>query len=347
MKFSRILSRLFFITLAFCLIVAPLTTPAANAADNVTKWKVQSHWPTSSSSYKGSLVVVAERVKERTGGRLILQPFPSGALVPAKEIFNAVQRGMVQMGTISPAYVRDKIQVAGIASGLPYAFKTTEEAAYFHKWLGFEEMIREEAAQYGVYYSTDKVYPTEMVLKKPVASLEDLKGLKIRSSGVLQKFLSSLGAAANYLPGSEVYPSLASGVIDGAHWGAAQGAYSMKLYEVCKYHLLPGLNIAGTDAFVVNMKAMDKLPKDVKDTLIFTLEEEFWKRTNQYKHLEAKVLAKAVKELGVKVITLPPEEQQKITVIAMKMWEEEGKKGPKAAKALQMLKEYLKELGHL
>ena len=98
---------------------------------------------------------------------------PSGALVPAKEVFNAVKRGMVQMGTISPAYVRDQIQVAGIAAGLPFAFKNVWEAAYFHKWVGFEKMIQEEAAEHGVFYSTDKVYPTELVLKKPVASLAE------------------------------------------------------------------------------------------------------------------------------------------------------------------------------
>ena len=51
--------------------------------------------------------------------------------------------------------------------------------------------------------------------------------------------------------------------------------------------------------------------------------------------------------MGVKVITLPAAEQKKITAIAMQMWEEEGKKGPKAAKALQMLKDYLKLLGHI
>ncbi|MBW2178657.1 MAG: TRAP transporter substrate-binding protein DctP [Deltaproteobacteria bacterium] len=278
---------------------------------------------------------------------MILEPYASGSLVPSKEIFNAVKRGMIQMGTISPAYIRDQVEVAGIAAGLPFAFKSVWEAAYFHKWLGFEKMIQEATAKHGVYYSTDKVYPTELVLKKEVNSLADFKGLKLRSSGVLQVFLSSLGAAASYLPGSEVYPALASGVIDGAHWGAAQGAYSMKLYDVCKYHLLPGLNIAGTDAFVVNQKAIAKLPKDIQEIFYWCLEEEFWKRTNQYIYLEAIVLAKAVKEKGVTIVKLPPEEQKKITEIAMDMWEKEGQKGPEAAKALQMLKDYLKSLGHL
>lgn len=337
----------FIVSLAVCfLIITSIGTPV-QAAEKVIKWRVQSHWPASSSSYKASLQVLADRLKERTGGRLILEPFPSGALVPAKEIFNAVKRGMIQMGTISPAYIRDQVEVAGIAAGLPFAFKNVSEAAYFHKWLGFEKMIQEGTAKHGVFYSTDKVYPTELVLKKRVESLDDFKGLKLRSSGVLQVFLTSLGAAASYLPGGEVYPSLASGVIDGAHWGAAQGAYSMKLYDVCKYHLLPGLNIAGTDAFVVNQKAIDKLPEDIQAIFYWSLEEEFWKRTNQYSYLEAIVLAKAVKEQGVTVVKLPPEEQKKITEIAMDMWEKEGQKGPEAAKALQMLKDYLKSLGHL
>lgn len=333
--------------LALVVGFGPVMTNNALAADKVIKWRVQSHWPAASSSYKASLLVLAETLKERTNGRLILEPFSAGSLVPAKEIFNAVKRGMIQMGTISPAYVRDQIEVAGIAAGLPFAFKNVWEAAYYHKWLGFEKIIQAETAKHGVFYSTDKVYPTELVLKKPVRNFEDFQGLKLRSSGVLQLFLTSTGAAASYLPGPEVYPSLASGVIDGAHWGAAQGAYSMKLYEVCKYHLLPGLNIAGTDAWVVNQKAIDKLPEDIQAIFYNALEEQFWKRTNQYIYLEAITLAKAVKEKGVEVITLPPEDQKKITEIAMQMWDKEGAKGPDAAKALQILKEFLKSLGHL
>ena len=109
--------------LAFVVGFGIVTAENSYAADKVIKWRVQSHWPASSSSYKASLQVLADRIKERTNGRLILEPFAAGSLVPAKEIFNAVKRGMIQMGTISPAYVRDQIEVAGIAAGLPYAFK--------------------------------------------------------------------------------------------------------------------------------------------------------------------------------------------------------------------------------
>ncbi|MBA1148022.1 TRAP transporter substrate-binding protein DctP [Ectothiorhodospiraceae bacterium WFHF3C12] len=329
------------------LAVAMIPGQAVAQDKEVITWKVQSHWPSASSSYEDSLVLLKNRLEERTDGRLVLQLHEAGALFKAKETFNAVSRGVIEMGTISPAYVRDKIQVAGIASGLPFAFRNVWEAAYFHKHVGFEEMIREEAAEYGVFYSTDKVYPTEMVVKEPIESWEDFTSLKIRSSGTLQKFLSEAGASASYLPGEELYPALSSGVVDAAHWGAAQGAMSMSLYDTAKYHVRPPLNIAGTDAFIINQDAIDELPADIRETLMQTLDEQFWYRTNEYLYKEQVALAKAMKEQGVKINTLPEEVQNKLAAAAKESWEAEAEQGEKAEEALNMLKDFLGRLGYL
>ncbi|MFW6334709.1 MAG: TRAP transporter substrate-binding protein DctP [Desulfosalsimonas sp.] len=319
----------------------------AHAADDVIKWKIQSHWPTSSSSYDDSLKKVAEELEEKTDGKLVLEPHPADSLVPSKEIFSAVKRGMIQGGTLSPGYVRDYIKIANVASGLPYAFADTWEAAYFHMYYGFEEMLREASAEHGVYWHTDKVYPTELVVSKPVRSLEDFKGLKIRSSGVLQKFFSQLGASAEYIPGSEIYSALSSGVVDGAHWGAAQGAYSMKLYETCKYHILPPLNIASTDVWVFNQDAIDELPEDVRQVFFDTMDKHFWERTNEYQYLEQVTLDKAVNEEDVEVIELPEKEQEKIFEQAVKVWDDEAEKSSEAEEAVDLLKEYLETLGRM
>jgi TRAP-type mannitol/chloroaromatic compound transport system substrate-binding protein len=317
------------------------------SAEKVIKWKCQSHWPTASSSYKDSLLRLVENIKARTNGRLIIEPFAAESLVPSPEIFNAVKRGMIEMATASPGYFRDQVPLAGIASGLPFAFREVWECAYFHKGLGFEQMMRDACAPHGVYLSTDKVYPTEMVSKKPIEKMADFKGLKVRSSGVLANFLTALGGAGSYIPGPEIYPGLASGVIDAAHWGAVQGAASMGFYDVCKYHLKPGLNIASTDVWLINQKALDSLPADIREILLWSLEEQFWFRTNQYEYLEAITLAKVQKEKGVKVVVLPPEEQKKITEVAVKIWDEEAKKSPECGKAVEMLKDFLKSLGYL
>ena len=300
-----------------------------------------------SSSYKDSLQVVAARLKERTNGRLIVEPYPSGALVPGKEVFNAVKRGMVPIGVTSSAYPLSQVPLMNVASGLPLNFGDVWEAVYFHKWLGFEQMLKDECAKHGLIYFTDKVYPTELSLKKPVRKFEDFKGLKLRSSGILQKFLTSIGAAASYMPGSEIYAALASGVMDGAHWGAVQGSASMKFYDVNKYHLRPALNVAATDIWLVNQKAFDKLPKDLQEILLTTLEEQFWLRTNQYIFLENKALSKVIKEKGVELITLPPAEYAKMQTAAIKIWDEVAQKGPQCAKAVGMLKDFNRTMGRI
>lgn len=335
------------LTVVFLLFGLSLGIQVSHSAEKVIKWKCQSHWPTASSSYKDSLLRLVENIKTRTNGRLVIEPFAAESLVPSPEIFNAVKRGMIEMGTASPGYFRDQVPLAGIASGLPFAFRQVWECAYFHKGLGFEQMMRDACAAHGVYLSTDKVYPTEMVSKKPIEKMDDFKGLKVRSSGVLANFLTALGGAGSYIPGPEIYPGLASGVIDAAHWGAVQGAASMGFYDVCKYHLKPGLNIASTDVWLINKKAMEALPADIKEILLWSLEEQFWFRTNQYEYLEAITLAKVQKEKGVKVVVLAPEEQKKITEVAVKIWDEEAKKAPENAKAVELLKEFLKSLGYL
>ncbi|KPP96957.1 TRAP transporter substrate-binding protein DctP [Marinobacter sp. HL-58] len=317
------------------------------AAEETITWRVQSHWPGASSSYKDSLGRLKEVLEERTDGRLKLDLYESGSLFKPKETFNAVSRGILEMGTISPAYAQDKISLAGVASGLPLAFQTPAEAAYFHMAMGFEDMLREEAAEHDVYWATDKVYQTEMVVKEPIESIEDLKKLKIRSSGALEKFLDEAGASTSYIDGGELYSALDSGIVDGAHWGAAQGAYSMSLYEVAKYHVKPSLNVAGTDVIIVSQKALDKLPKEMQATVKDALKEQFWVRTNEYEHKEKVTLQKAIEEEGVEINNLPQDVQDEMLKAAQVIWDEEAERSDNAKKAVEMVKEYLTQLGRM
>jgi TRAP-type mannitol/chloroaromatic compound transport system substrate-binding protein len=312
----------------------------ARAAEKVTRWKMQTHWPASSSSYADSAQVLVKKLKERTNGRLEIELFPAGALVPSKELFNAAKRGMIQIVGTSSAYPRDQVPLMDVASGLPMNFDNPWECAYFHKVMGFDDMVQKAFAKHGLYYAPDKVYPTELSLKKPVRKFEDFKGLKLRSSGILQVYLTSIGAAGMMIPGSEIYAALTSGVVDGAHWGAVQGSDSMGFYEVSKYHLRPALNVASTDIWLINMKAMEALPADVQKILKDTLDEHFWLRTEEYIRLEAATLAKVQKEKHVELITLASDEVKKLEAAALPVWEEVAKRDPENAKAVQLLKDF-------
>lgn len=347
MLFRTLRYKLGVVAASLALAAATTITSTAALSDDSITWRVQSHWPGSSSSYEDSLVRIKNIIEERSDGRLKLQLFEAGSLFSAQETFNAVSRGIIDMGTISPSYAQNRISLAGIASGLPFAFRNVWEATYFHKVMGFEDMLKEEAAAHNVYWSTDKIYPTEMVLKRPVNNLADFQGLKIRSSGALQSFLTAGGAAASYIPGGELYSALDGGIVDGAHWGGSQGADSMALYEIAKYHVQPALNIAGTDVNIVSQRSLDKLPEDLQEIVKQALEEQFWFRTNEYFYQERVALANAIAGQGVQVNTLPEPVMEHLMGVAEGQWEKEGQRSDNTKKALSMLKEFLGELGYL
>lgn len=339
----------YFSRLALAPAIAVSVSLAAGAAfaQESTTWRVQSHWPQSSSSYADSLEYLRDTLDERTGGRLKLELHPAGGLFGADETFNAVRRGIIQMGTISPAYIMGELETAGIAYGLPAAFQTEWEAQYFFKTLGFENMVREEAAEQGIFYSTDKIFTNEMVLTQKPETPEDFRALTIRSSGTLQNYLTDAGAAVSAIPGSELYQALSSGVVDGAHWGAVQGALSMSLYEVAKYHVRPALSIGGIDAFIVNQEAIDALPEDVQQVFYTTMEEQFWRRTNEYIFGEQRALARAQSEQNIEVVELPQAVRDQMLEAARTSWQRERDKGEKAAAAMDLLEQYLTDLGRI
>ncbi|NLO79448.1 MAG: twin-arginine translocation pathway signal protein, partial [Xanthomonadaceae bacterium] len=105
---------------AAALATALLAPAQVMAQKDVTVWRVQSHWPAASSSFTDSLVFLKNRLEERTGGRLKLELYEANTLFSATDSFNAVRRGVIQMATISPAYIIDQVPLAGVASGLPF-----------------------------------------------------------------------------------------------------------------------------------------------------------------------------------------------------------------------------------
>ncbi|TFG93631.1 MAG: twin-arginine translocation pathway signal protein [Syntrophobacterales bacterium] len=322
-------------------------TDVSFAADKPIKWRCQTHWPPSSASFKPSAVWMANEIEKRTNGRLIIELYNEGQLVPSKEIFTAVKRGMIDMGVSPPQYYSSQVPLGQIAAGLPFNFRSEWEGAYFYKWMGFEDMMRESLAKHGIYYATDRVYATQIVTKRPLRTLEDFKGIKVRTTGTLAKYLTAIGGAAVYIPGGETYSALASGVVDGASWGDMMGAESMGFFELCKNLLWTGVNVAGTETWLINQKALDKLPKDIQAILVALFEEHFWKRTNEHTRDLAHFLPIYQKKYGFEAIELSDVEFSKLQDAALPIWEEVAKESPECAKAVEMVVKFNKDLGRL
>ena len=320
---------------------------AQPAGQKVFKWRFQSHWPAASASFKPLKDFFDQKITKLTDGRLQITLYPAAALVPTKEIFDSCRKGTIEGATASPAYWMTIVPIAGVSGNCPMTFRTAKEGLHFHLNLGFEDMLKEAHLKHNIFYYSEKIYPTAMIGKKPINKIEDFKGYKIRSSGAIADMLRELGASTSLIPGEEIYLALQTGVIDGTHWGAAQGALTMKFCEVAKYYIQPDLAMSGTDVIIINKEAFDALPKDIQTKLDTALKERLVERTNEYTLDELKALEIMKKDYKVTVCTLPPADQKKMMAAAMKQWDKVVAKDAMAAKAIAMLKDYLKKLGHI
>ncbi len=326
-------------------LAAPALMGKAQAAGEVT-WKVQSHWPKASASYGDSLQVIADELKEITGGRFVLELHGAGEFAKGAEIFQIVKKGVVEMGTISPGYVLGEAPMAGLALGVPGTFREPWEFQHYLKNMGAEKLFNEELAYHGIVAAAEKVYPTELVVSKEIAESGDFSSMKLRSSGSYLKYLEAAGASPQYIAGPELYQSLASGVVDGAHWGAAQGAKSMSLWEVAKFHMKPTMGLA-MDTLIMNKAAVDALPDDLRETLANHLEVRFWKRCAEYQYKEITALAAGIAEQNVQVKQFPDGVLKKFSEASGAILTEERGKGGNAEKGADMLTDFLKVLGYV
>ncbi|ABD06001.1 Twin-arginine translocation pathway signal [Rhodopseudomonas palustris HaA2] len=329
---------------ALAVAAAPAVIGQALAQEKVT-WKVQAHWPKASGSFNDSLAVLAKQLAARTDGRFNLELFGAGEIAKDREIYNVVRRGVVPMGTISPAYILGEAQAMGLLYGVPGTLRETWEMMHLTKNLGIEKMVNEELRPKGVVIFAEKAYPTEVVLKRKIGSAADLGSLKIRSAGSMLEYLAAAGASPQQIAGPEIYQAISTGVVDGAHWGAAVGALSMKFWEVAPFHMKPALGFTN-DAYIINTAALDKLPADLRIQLLSLIEERYFLRSVEYLHQEAVALSTGKTKMNVEVVRFSDDVLGRFTAASKTILQKETAKGAIATKGGEALTKLMSDLGY-
>jgi len=136
---------------------------------------------------------------------------------------------------------------------------------------GGQAIYDEAYGKFGMVYLVTGVTPMECGIRstKPVKSLEDIKGMKIRMSGQTQgKLLKDLGAAQIAMSGQEIYQALQKGVIDAAEFCSPSCDWGMGFAEVTKYWAVPGWHQpASVMGVMINQKVWDSLDKDLQEDI--------------------------------------------------------------------------------
>lgn len=246
----------------------------------------------------------AKEVEKRTDGRVKITMYPGGSLTPAPQCYEGVVTGVSDIGMSCFAYTRGRFPLLE-GLDLPLGYSDGKVATSVANKM-VEKYNPKEVADVKVLY-IHAHGPGILASKKPVRSLDDLKGLKVRATGLSAKIVERLGGTPVGMSQPETYEALQKGVVQ-ATLCPIETLKGWKQAEVIDYVTDSSIIGYTTAMFVVmNLKTWNKLPKDLQDIITQVNQEwipkhgEAWDKADE----EGKAL---VKELKREIIPLAPEE---------------------------------------
>lgn len=331
--------------IATVLVVAIAGTNWVYAGSKTVRLRMQCHQPPEQAHR--SFDAFVQEVSKLSDGKIQITLFPVGALVPMKQILESVSNRVVDIATVPEGFWHKSVPVSIIGQGLPFAFKDNTESSYFMFHKGYLKLLRKGYEKKNIYVIPYEPYNTGLMTKKPVPEAEDLKGMKLRAFGTMQKWLTQLGASTVSISGAELYTSLATGVVEGAHWGDAFPMYEMKFHEVLKNYMQPEPIIGSWNTLWVNMDVWKGLTDEQRNILESAALAAGGVLTfNDTRTRTKMALYDMQKNWEVKANELPEAEIDKMTAAAMKVWDEIAHdKDPLCREAIDLLYEFLGELG--
>jgi TRAP-type mannitol/chloroaromatic compound transport system substrate-binding protein len=310
-------------------------------------WKAQSLWQAGTLPHR-IFEEFAQRVTERSAGRLTIEALPVGTVVSSTESLDAVGAGILQAQQSGPAYFTGKDAAFALISDPQGGFETPEQMRQWMREGGGLALARELYARYNVFFVGGVWYGQEsLVSKKPIRKLSDFKGVKIRApQGIGQDIFQILGAAPVNLPGSEVYTALERGVIDASDWGTLSMNQDLGYHKLAPYPSYPGFHSMPMADFAVNMDAWNALPDDLKALVEEEVGNFATEMVERNRAADEQVLANE-KEEGFEAIDLPRQERRKFREIARGVWKEYAARSPMAQRVYDSQVAYLKKLNLL
>ncbi len=252
-----------------------LAAPMVSRAQTVSL-RFQSTWP-SKDIFHEYANDFAKKVNDMAGGRLKIEVLPSGAVVPAFQLLDAVNKGTLDGGHGVVAYHYGKNTALALwGSGPAYGMDPNMVLAW-HYYGGGKALLDEiyKSLNMDVVSYLYGPMPTQPLgwFKKPVAKVSDMQGLKFRTVGLAVDVFKELGTAVNPLPGGEIVPALDRGLIDAAEFNNASSDRLLGFPDVVKNCMLQSFHQSGEQFEILfNKGKYDALPAELKAIIDYAVQ---------------------------------------------------------------------------
>lgn len=233
-------------------------------------WKMVTTWPPNSPALDESCKLFAKWVNEMSNGRLDIQVYAGGELVPPLGTFDAVKSGSAEMGSGASYYWAGKIPAAQFFASIPFGMNAWQLNTWMSKGGGME-LWQELYAQHNLvpFMVGNTGVQAGGWFNKAINTVDDLKGLKMRIPGLGGKVLEKAGGTPVLLPGGELYTGLERGIIDATEWLGPYHDYKAGFHEIAKHYYYPGWHEPGTSLeLIINKEKYDELPADLKAIIV-------------------------------------------------------------------------------
>ncbi len=328
-------------------VAATAVSAPAVMAQKKYRWKMVTTWPPKLPVLQEGCERLAKRVGEMSDGRLTIQVFAGGELVPPLESFQAVSDGTVQAGSGASYYWAGKEPATQWFAAVPFGMNAQGMGAWFHGGDGLK-LWEETYAPYNLIPRPGGSTGVQMGgwFNKKINTIDDYKGLKMRIPGLGGKVVAKAGGTVVLLPGGEIFTSLERGVIDATEWVGPYHDLRMGFWQAAKYYYYPGWHEPGTYLeYFFNKKAYESLPKDLQHILdAACMEGEAWALT-QFDANNGASLQTLINKHKVQVLPFPDQVLADLRKLAEEVREEEAAKTPMAKKVNESFKKFQKVVG--
>lgn len=307
-------------------------------------WKMATGWAGGPLMDIGAKAF-AERMDQLSGGRFKIQTFPGGALGNALKVPETVKNGVAECGHTWIGYDWGKDPTTVLFGGYAGAMDSERMLHWLYGAGGAEMQRQYRDEKDGVVSFPLFIRTAEAFLhsRKPVKTLADLKGLKLRTAGAWLEMAKDLGAAPVTTAGGDVYPMLERGAIDATEWGTLWENISPGFHKVAKYVIIPGVHqpvapfelCINKETWAKVAPADQRLVEQVAKLVTF----ETWIRIGNE---DAKALD-FFKKAGNEIIELDPEVQREARKIGLAWANKTAQGNPWFAKVLKSQIDFEKE----
>ena len=274
------------------------------------KWKMATSWGGGPLMELGAKAF-AERVNLLTDGRVEVQVFPGGTLGKALNVSETVSSGIAQAGHTWMGYDWGKDKATVVFGGFAGSMDSERMLHWLYEGGGLQMWRDFRMEKFGVVSMPLFIRTAEAFLhsNKPVRTMADLQGLKLRTAGAWLEISKSMGAAPVTMAGAEVYPSLEKKAIDATEWGTLYENISPGFHKIAKYVIIPGVHqpvapfelVLNADAY----NALSDRDKQLVELAAKIVTFESWTRIG---HEDAKAL-QFFRDAGNEIIELDEEVQ--------------------------------------